>query len=305
MRKICNTTFQISQQGTGMIVTHNGNNFQIPPEGQTFYVIESNPITATAVDGTFDGIDYVFQSWSDGSTNRTNPFNPSTHGNIHANYIGYPNTSMMNVQDNSATVGAVPEMSWTDNPNNNVCYKIQTRRYNSAAGYWEPWAPYITVAKGVGYYRYYGGTVSNNSAGDALNMKLEAYYTVEDTKSRNAMNTTFNYSCLDCSVTDPTSKLNSGIQKDLVITKYAVSNYPNPFNPTTVINYQVPEAGHVTLKVYDVMGKEVATLVDGSKTKGSYNINFSMDQYHLASGIYFCRMQAGKNVITTKMILSK
>jgi len=53
------------------------------------------------------------------------------------------------------------------------------------------------------------------------------------------------------------------------------------------------------------MGKEIATLVDGAKNKGSYNINFSMDQYHLSSGIYFCRMQSGKNITTTKMILSK
>ncbi len=305
MRKICNTEFQISQEGTGMTVTHNGNTFTIPPEGQTFSVIESNPITATAVDGTYDGIDYYFQSWSDGSTSRTKTFNPSSHQSIHANYIGYPNTSMMNVQNNITTVGAAPEITWTDNPNNNVSYKIQTRRYNSEAGYWEPWSSYISVAKGVGYFRKIGSVVTNNASGDGLNIKLEAYYSTENTMSLNAMNTTFNYTCLDCGGPNNESKLNAGIQKDQVITKYAIANYPNPFNPTTVINYQVPEAGHVTVKVYDVMGKEIATLVDGAKNKGSYNINFSMDQYHLSSGIYFCRMQSGKNITTTKMILSK
>jgi hypothetical protein len=53
------------------------------------------------------------------------------------------------------------------------------------------------------------------------------------------------------------------------------------------------------------MGKEIATLVDGVKNRGNYNINFSMEQYRLASGIYFCRLSAGKNMLTTKMILSK
>ncbi len=100
-------------------------------------------------------------------------------------------------------------------------------------------------------------------------------------------------------------KKNANISKDGIITQYAVANYPNPFNPTTVVNYQVPQAGRVTLKVYDIMGREIATLVDENKEIGSYNVNFSMDKYRLSSGVYFCRMIAGKTMITNKMILSK
>jgi len=80
-------------------------------------------------------------------------------------------------------------------------------------------------------------------------------------------------------------------------------NYPNPFNPTTVINYQIPNDGFVTLKVYDILGKEVKTLVNEFQAKGKYSLNF--DASRLASGIYFYQMRAGNFSSTKKMILTK
>jgi len=78
-------------------------------------------------------------------------------------------------------------------------------------------------------------------------------------------------------------------------------NYPNPFNPTTIINYQIPELSFVTIKVYDVLGREVAILVNEEKPVGSYEIEF--DGSLLTSGIYFYKLQAGDFVETKKMIL--
>ena len=80
-------------------------------------------------------------------------------------------------------------------------------------------------------------------------------------------------------------------------------NYPNPFNPSTTIRYQIPTAGIVTLKIYDVLGNEVATLVNEEKSAGSYEVNFNASS--LASGIYFYKIQAGSFVQTKKMILLK
>lgn len=80
-------------------------------------------------------------------------------------------------------------------------------------------------------------------------------------------------------------------------------NYPNPFNPTTVISYNVQKSCFVTIKVYDIIGREVATLVNSIKSPGSYNVNF--DAAKLASGIYFCKMQAGSFIDTKKLILIK
>ncbi len=78
-------------------------------------------------------------------------------------------------------------------------------------------------------------------------------------------------------------------------------NYPNPFNPNTTIKYQIPELSFVTVKVYDVLGNEIATPVNEEKPAGSYQIEF--DATVLSSGIYFYRLQAGNFIETKKMIL--
>ncbi len=80
-------------------------------------------------------------------------------------------------------------------------------------------------------------------------------------------------------------------------------NYPNPFNPQTTIHWSIPTDNNVKLKVYDIEGKEIATLVDGQRNAGEYNTIF--DAASLASGVYFYRMQAGNYVNTGKMILMK
>jgi len=90
-------------------------------------------------------------------------------------------------------------------------------------------------------------------------------------------------------------------------------NYPNPFNPSTTINYSIPSSSFVTLMLYDVLGNEVATLVNEEKPQGSYEIKFSTGSgsssgreiYNLPSGIYFYRLQAGSFVETRKMVLLK
>jgi hypothetical protein len=78
-------------------------------------------------------------------------------------------------------------------------------------------------------------------------------------------------------------------------------NYPNPFNPSTTINYQLPTQSHVTLKVFDMLGREVATLVNGVEQPGFKLVTF--DASRLASGVYYYRMQAGKYIETKKLLL--
>ena len=80
-------------------------------------------------------------------------------------------------------------------------------------------------------------------------------------------------------------------------------NFPNPFNPTTTINYQLPQAGFVTLKVYDVLGREVASLVTEEKSAGGYTVNFEAPD--LASGIYIYQLRVNDYVSSKKMLLLK
>lgn len=86
--------------------------------------------------------------------------------------------------------------------------------------------------------------------------------------------------------------------------KYSLDqNYPNPFNPATVISYNLPEASKVTLKVYDILGREAAVLVNGIQNAGRHNITFNANG--LASGVYIYRIEAGSFTQTKKMILLK
>ena len=80
-------------------------------------------------------------------------------------------------------------------------------------------------------------------------------------------------------------------------------NYPNPFNPSTTIQYAISSKQFVTLKVYDLLGREVATLVNEEKPAGSYNVEFRMQNLELSSGIYFYQLIAGDYVETKKMVL--
>lgn len=84
---------------------------------------------------------------------------------------------------------------------------------------------------------------------------------------------------------------------------YLNQNYPNPFNPNTVISWNVPFNSYQTLKVYDVLGNEVATLVNEYRTAGSYSINFNAS--NLSSGVYYYKLAAGNFTEAKKMILMR
>ena len=89
-----------------------------------------------------------------------------------------------------------------------------------------------------------------------------------------------------------------------VINGYSLNqNYPNPFNPSTIISYQIPQNSFVTLKVYNILGKEVATLVNEQQAAGKYNFDFKAN--NLASGVYIYKLTAGSFISVKKLTLLK
>jgi len=103
---------------------------------------------------------------------------------------------------------------------------------------------------------------------------------------------------------NPPSDLRLRIEQKLIPTAFALQqNYPNPFNPSTVIRYELPSDALVTLVVYDVLGKEVARLVNGKQAAGDYEVPFEANA--LASGVYFYRLTAGDFISVQKMVLMK
>ena len=95
----------------------------------------------------------------------------------------------------------------------------------------------------------------------------------------------------------------------LIPDKFEVSqNYPNPFNPSTTIKFGLPEAAFVSIKIYNILGQEVKTLLNAERSAGTYTLQWNGDNnfgHQVTSGTYIYRVVAGNNVVTKKMILLK
>ena len=105
--------------------------------------------------------------------------------------------------------------------------------------------------------------------------------------------------------TESTSQTVTGAAENIPLPlSYTLSqNYPNPFNPTTTIKYSLPQTSIATMKIYDILGKEVLTLINEEKSAGIYKVEFN--ESNLPSGIYFYKLQAGSFIESKKMILLK
>ena len=93
------------------------------------------------------------------------------------------------------------------------------------------------------------------------------------------------------------------ILTEALVSYYLSQNYPNPFNPLTTINYSIAKAGNVEIKVYDLLGREVAALVNDFKQAGSYQV--TLNAVNLSSGVYFYRINSGDFSSVKRMILVK
>jgi predicted MPP superfamily phosphohydrolase len=94
--------------------------------------------------------------------------------------------------------------------------------------------------------------------------------------------------------------------RDQMPDEFSISNYPNPFNPSTKITYNVPQTGPVRIEIHDMLGRTVATLIDGVKEKGNHTIDWLAEDgkaHALSSGMYVARLQSGTTVRSTKMML--
>lgn len=100
---------------------------------------------------------------------------------------------------------------------------------------------------------------------------------------------------------DATTKVENSQERPTAFS--LVQNYPNPFNPSTTISYAIPVAGKVSLKVYDILGKQQAELVNAYQSAGDYKVTFAAS--HLPSGVYLYKIQAGEFTETKKCILMK
>ena len=141
---------------------------------------------------------------------------------------------------------------------------------------------------------------NNVDVASKLLQEIKLLYANDDAENEIGRAESILAGCTSSSNSSPKGKATS----TEIVTKYAASqNFPNPFNPTTTISYALPNEGMATLKVYDILGREVATLVNEYKTVGSYNVTF--DATKLSSGIYIYKLQSGNFTSVKKMQLVK
>ena len=124
---------------------------------------------------------------------------------------------------------------------------------------------------------------------------VRGYYSIEGTYAADDYVTVFGVLDLE-----PESK-KTKIDALVTITENSLDNYPNPFNPSTIIQYQIKEGGFVNIKVYDNLGREVAVLVNKEQPSGIYSVIF--DASKLSSGVYFYTINAKDFNKVKKMIL--
>ena len=135
-----------------------------------------------------------------------------------------------------------------------------------------------------------------------LSLNIGAQYSKDAESARQKIIDDFGWTINDGGLAEPTS-IEDELGGDLPTEIALKPNYPNPFNPSTTISYDLPASGHVQLTVYDMLGRQVAQLVNMRQNAGTYTISF--DASRLSSGIYLYRLNAGTKVLTRKMTLIK
>jgi hypothetical protein len=292
--KECHLTFQTD----GKPFTADGENYS---SDQTLYKRERINFTAVASNTNKDDVDYTFLYWKKDGTVVSNTINVSAHATYVANYSGKPTNGYRSMEFNTSNVGEPIQISWNAHPlDNNGITEYAIYRKVTTQG--TPTLIATVSATGAGSYSYVDEEyiIVDDDPKILLFYDVRAYYAPSSAYSDVSFEALYGYYNINTISNNSANitKLNNEIPNE-----YSVSNFPNPFNPTTTINYQLPQEGFVTLKVYDIVGKEVATLVNENKNAGYYNVTF--DASKLTSGIYIYMIRANNYVQSKKMLLVK
>ncbi|MFZ5948269.1 MAG: T9SS type A sorting domain-containing protein [Stygiobacter sp.] len=307
LRKLFNVTFYNSMPENG------GNTGYINVDGSNYNVtkvinkVDGNTITFWALSNqpVINNIQPFFYKWSDGST--TNPRTETiiSHNNFTAIFKGKPLTNNRNLHFNDGQIGEYITLNWNSHSSPNVTsYKVYRKiRINGNMGNEVLLA---TLPASVTSYIDYDYIVSN---GTTTQLFYDVRYIYNGVLPDNTTYTTESepefqniYGQIAPDVKD--EKIKVSLEKEIP-GEFSISNYPNPFNPTTKIKYELPKDGFISIKIYDALGKEITTLVNDYKKAGIYTTEFNSLNSELPSGIYFCRL-VGDNVnITSKLILAK
>lgn len=269
-------------------------NYETVSSPNTPKIVEANTVVAYG-EGliTVNGIEKQFDHWvNNAGQSKSSPIIAEQTDTYTAVYRFYQ--AAVPLFTFGTTMGQPVTLLWSDNPDTNVIsYKIYRRVFTN--GIWGANELIGTVGRNVGLFSdptYVLGMWKNDIL---LEYGMSAYYAPENHWSQTGWQQNYGHIGLE--------KKNPDFVKNELPNDFELTSYPNPFNPMTTINYQLPKDGTVSIKVYDIIGKEVATLVNEQKSAGYYKIDF--DASKLTSGVYICSIQANTFNKSIKLLLTK
>lgn len=283
MKKLCNLTFNA---GSGTVYL-NYNSYSSP---KAIELVEQNTVYAFATDHTANGLDYTFLYWD--NCPGSNTITASAHTAYTAFYSVRPSVANRNQQITSS-IGQYITIQWNANPNPSV-YEYRVYRKIGHTG-----TPSLIATTSNTTFTDPDYIMTGSSEDTYLMYDVRPVYSVNQTESDPYFQSAA-FGRIEYLITDE-KNIASFISN--LPEEYFISNYPNPFNPMTTINYQLPENGFVTIKVFDILGKEIETLVNENKSAGYYKVNF--DGSNLTSGVYIYTIRVNGITESKKMLLAK
>jgi hypothetical protein len=276
---------------TGGVIKVNGVQYNSPTS--SFPVLETHTISAEAVNQATNGLQYTFTQWSDGSTLNPHTFTPSDHTTYAANFAVKP--IQVTVTGAGGPNNTPVVLTWQVHPNSDVTYNIYLKkRSNGVIG--DPTLeasslPHSTTSYTSPVY------INMPNGTDLLYWDVRAYHPPTMTSADPW------WTCSGYGTAEPKTIANDATKANIAeeIEEFAVSNFPNPFNPSTTILFDLPEASFVRLRVFNLLGRTVATLVEQQVAAGRHAVTF--DASNLPSGVYLYRIEAGKYTETKKLLL--
>jgi hypothetical protein len=285
--------------GNGGIIYVSGIQYNSPTS--EFLVVQIDSINASAVGQDFNGMHYAFDHWSDGSTSSYKYFKPTDNTTYTAQFVAKP--FQVTVTSAGGPNYQPVVLTWQVHPNPDVTYDIWLRiRSNGVTG-----DPMLQASSLSHTTTSYTSPVYINlpNGTDLLYWDVRAYHSPTGT-SADPWWTCSGYGTAQAKIT-ANDAASAEIGEE--VWEFAVSNYPNPFNPTTTIRFSLPHQAQVIVEIFNALGAKVRTLINGETyQRGYYNVTWDGKDSNgrtASSGMYFYRIVAGQNVKTVKMLLMK
>ena len=309
LRKICNFAFSNQLPGTAETGEMKLNDVTYAAPVSAYPVVEQNEVDIEAKYNYDFGGDlfWRFNRWSDGGSSPSFYYTATQHKSFTAEYKRVPVFTEGRYRNLSLSFpghGSL-RLSWDEHPNTSVTqYQIWKQVY-FINGVHQTTEPYLLATVNRGTTSYTDITVQQLPGEDQLDLgyDVKAYYQPDGTVSDP------NFRQISAYTLGQQNKEIAGNNTESTVIEYSINNYPNPFNPSTKIDYSVKEDGFVSIRVYNLLGKEIAALVNETKSKGYYSAEFSVGSFGnaaaLPSGVYIYTINVNDYFAAKKIILSK